>query len=271
MAKVKWGEKRYYTSYTDDSFMHTVVLKEKKIKADYRYLPRSFFVRFFQFLFYYLIALPILWIFGKIKFRVKVKGKKNLKKVKGGAILISNHSNVSDCIFASVFVAAPKRNYFICNKDAVQVVLGKYFTRALGALPLPDEPKGLKNLADAVDTLVKNGKTVTIYPEACIWPYYNKLRPMPSASFGYAVRSNVPIVPFAVTYSYRKGKNYLKKKPRVNVTILEPIYPDLSLSVAESKDDLRDRTTAALKAVIETEDNVEFIKYIKASEKEDLK
>lgn len=237
MKKVKWGKKRYYTDFKDDSFMKTIVLKEKKIKNDYKYIPKSFTIRLLRNLFYYLIAAPILWIFGKIKYRIKVVGKKNLKKVKGGAILIGNHSNAADGVFASVFVAFPKKNYFITNKDAVQVILGKYFTKALGALPLPDEPRGLVNLSNAVETLVKKGNYVTIYPEATIWPYYTKLRPLAPATFHYAIKSEVPVVPFAVTYRYAKGKNYLKKKPRVNITILEPIYPDKNLSGIEAKRD----------------------------------
>lgn len=268
MGKIKWGTTRYYTSFKDDEFMHTKVLKEKKIGINYKYLPTNFLVQFFQFLFYYLIAIPVLWLVGKIKYGINVKGRKNIKKIKGGAILIGNHTHPMDCMIASVFVARPKRNYIISNKDAVQVAFGKYFTKALGALPLPDEQKGLANLSNAVDTLVKRGRTVTIYPEACIWHYCTFLRPLPSASFHYAVKSNVPVVPFAVTYRYAKGKNYLKKKPKINVTILEPIYPNLQLSPKEAKNDLAEKATVALKAVIETDDNKAYYKYVKIEKEE---
>jgi len=267
MKKIKWGEKRYYTDFKDNSYMNTKVLKEKKIRNDYKYLPRSILVKVLRFLFYYFMAAPILYFVAKIKYGVKVNGRKNLKKVKGGAILIGNHTNPFDCAFASVFVGLPKRNYFICNKDAVQVVIGKYFTKALGALPLPDEPKGLINLSNAVDSLVKKGNYVTIYPETCIWPYYTKLRPLASANFHYAVKSEVPIIPFAVTYRYARGKNYLRKKPKVNISICEPIYPNKELRAIEAKQDLADKTTQVLKSVIEIEDNVALYEYLPIKEK----
>lgn len=259
--KVVWGEKRYYTDWKDNSFMKTIVLREKKIKNNYRYIP-CWFVRFFQGLFYYVFALPILTIMLKVKYGVKVYGKKNMRKVKGGAILIGNHTHAMDGCFASVNVAFPKRNYIITKKDAVEVIFAKHFTKALGALPLPDEPKGLANLSKAIDFYLKHGKTVTIFPEACVWPYYNKLRPLAPANFHYAVKSNVPVVPFCVTYRYAKGKNYLNKKPKVNITILEPIYPDLSLSPTDAKNKLAQQTEEAMRKVIDKEDNVAFFEYV---------
>ena len=166
-----------------------------------------------------------------------------------------------------MFVASPKRNYVISNKDAVSVRVARLFTKALGALPLPDEPKGLLNLSKTIDTLVKKGRTVTIYPEASIWHYCTFLRPLPSASFHYAVKSGVPIVPFAVTYRYAKGKNSLNKKPKVNITILKPVYPNLSLLPKEAKVELAQKVTRALKSVIEREGNVEYYKYLPINEK----
>lgn len=260
MKKNIWGKKKYYTKYTDNHFVKTPILKEKKIKNNYKYVPNAI-VRFFRDLFYYLIAMPILWIMLKVKYNVKVYGKKNITKLKGGAILIGNHSHTMDCCFASVNVAFPKRNYIISKKDAVEVVVAKHFTKALGALPLPDETKGLANISKAIDFYLKKGNTVTIYPEACIWPYYTKLRPLPPASFHYAVRSNVPIVPFCLTYRYAKCKNPLSKKPKINITILEPIYPDLSLGTSQAKVQLAKQCEDAMRKIIETPENVSFYDY----------
>lgn len=262
---LNWGEKRFYSSLYDDSFMHTVVLREKKIKAGYHYLSYNPLRWLIQNIFAYLIAYPIIWLIDKFKYGVRVKGKKNIRKVKGGAILIGNHSNAMDGCFSSVHVAYPRRNYIITNKDAVQVPVGKWFTKALGALPLPDEPKGLSNLANTVDKLVHHGCYVTIFPEACIWPYHTKLRPLNPAAFHYAVKSDVPVVPFCVTYRYAKGRNYLKKKPKVNITILEPIYPDNSLSKSECKIKLAKETENRMREVIESRDNVMLYNYVEVS------
>lgn len=270
MSKIKYGKTMFYKDYTDNHFVNSIVLKEKKIKNNYQYIPKCFLVRWWFNLFYYVFAMPILKILMKCKYHVKVYGKKNMKGMKG-CIFIGNHTNVMDGCFASAVVASPKRNYIITNKDAVQVVLGKYFTKALGALPLPDDNRGLLNLAESVDILLKQGHAVTIFPEATIWPYYTKLRPMPAASFHYAVKSNVPVIPFAVTYRYAKGKNYLKKKPKVNITICEPIYPDLSLPPKERKIDLSVKTMNSLRPIIEGPDNVALYNYVQIDDKENGK
>jgi len=264
---IVWGEKKYYSDYKDNHFMKTIIFREKKIKNNYNYVP-NWFVRFFRNLFYYLFAYPILWIFMKCKLGVKVTGRKNIKKVKGGAILIGNHTHAADGCLASVYVAFPKRNYIITKKDAVEVIFAKHITKTLGALPLPDEPKGLANLSKSIDFYLKRGNTVTIFPEACCWPNYTKLRPLAPANFHYAVKSNVPIIPFCVTYRYAKGKNYLKKKPKINLTILEPIYPDTTLSPQEAKNLLAKQTEDAMRKVIETKDNVAFYDYVKVSKEE---
>ncbi len=261
MKKVTWGEKKYYSDLTENSFMHTRIGKEKKIPNDYKYVPKSKLVKCLRFLFYYIVAVPVCWIYAKLTCSVKVKGKKNIKKLKGGAVLIGNHSHPLDCMFASVFVAAPKRNYIIANKEAVEVVGGRYFTKALGALPLPDNMKGLANLSDAVTTLLKQGNNVTIFPEAAIWPYSTFLRPFPSANFHYAAVANVPIVPFAVTYRYAKHRP-LRKKPKVNVTISEPIYADKTLALPAQKKDLATRTFNAVNQIV-SRDNVSFVEYVK--------
>lgn len=269
MIKNIYGKNKYYKTFKDNHFVNTIIGKEKKIKDNYNYIPRSFLIRGWYSFFYYFIAYPILFIMLKCKYGVKVYGRKNLKHVKG-AILIGNHSNIMDGCFASVMVSGLKHNYIVCNKDVVQVVIGKYFTKALGALPLPDSNRGLANLSQAVDEITKKGHYVTIFPEACIWPYYTKVRPMPVASFHYAIKSNVPVIPFAVTYRYAKGKRYLSKKPKVNITICEPIYPNLDLNIKERKEDLCLKTTNVLKSVIETDNNINLYNYIQVGEDENI-
>lgn len=266
---LEWGKVRYYSSYSDD-FFHNPKVRNKKIKDNYRYIQRGLFLNFLRNVFYYIFAVPIIWMINKARYGVKVYGRKNLKKIKGGYIIIGNHSCVFDQCFASVMVAWPRRNYIVANKGVVEVPIARYLTRTLGALPLPDGPKGLINLSNAITKIVTKKKdVVTIYPEAHLWPYYTGLRPLPPASFHYAVKSDVPVVPVAVTYRYAKGKNYLKKRPRVNLTILEPIYANKELSPIECKADMAKRTEDALRKVIETEDNVALFKYVYKDKKSD--
>lgn len=266
MSKNIYGEKRFYKTFRDDHFMHTKIAKEKIIDSRYEYLPKTIFGKAWAWFLYYAIAVPFLRLGLRIKYGVKVLGKSNIRKIKGGAVIIGNHSCVMDACFASVFAAAPKRNYIISNKDAVMVTGGRFFTKSLGALPLPDDTKTLYKLANVAEKLLKSGKTLTIYPEATIWPYATMIRPMPAATFHYAVKADVPVVPMAVTYRYARGKNKLAKKPKVNINILEPIYPNLELAQKERKQDLAARVEAAIRAVVETPENVALYSYEKVDE-----
>ena len=125
-------------------------------------MQRGVLLNFIRKVFYYLIAVPIIFIINKVKYGVKVYGRKNLKKIKGGYIIIGNHSCVFDQCFASVMVAWPRRNYIVANKGVVEVPVARYLTRSLGALPLPDGPKGLVNLSNTIEKIVTKKKDLQV-------------------------------------------------------------------------------------------------------------
>ena len=47
----------------------------------------------------------------------------------------------------------------------------------LGAIPIPNNKNGMKNFINAIETHINKKHSITIYPEAHIWPYYTKIRP----------------------------------------------------------------------------------------------
>ena len=94
----------------------------------------------------------------------------------------------------------------------------------------------------SIDNLLKDGKTIHFYPEGSLWPYCNKIRHFKNGAFDFAVRNNVPIVP--MVFKFKKSKaisNILKSKPTITLEILEPIFPDTSLSKKEAILDLKNR------------------------------
>ena len=77
----------------------------------------------------------------------------------------------------------------------------------LGAIPVPGNKESMKNFLDAIKKRIENGNSITIYPEAHIWPYYTKIRPFKEVSFKYPVELNVPAFCMTNTYQSYGRKN----------------------------------------------------------------
>ena len=82
---------------------------------------------------------------------------------------------------------------------------------------------------------MQKGYSITIFPEAHIWPYYTKIRPFKNVSFKYPIEYNTPV--FCVTNTYQKrGKN----KVRITTYIDGPFFIDEKLSKKENQQKLCD-------------------------------
>ena len=117
-----------------------------------------------------------------------------------------------------------------------------------------------KNFLQSIEEKIEKKYSVTIYPEAHIWPYYTKIRPFKSVSFRYPVEMNKPV--FCITNTYkRRGKH--GSKVQIVSYIDGPFYPDMSLtSIKEQKEELRNRVYECM-VERSKNSNIEVIKYIK--------
>lgn len=261
-----YGQKLYYSDKRNDDFMDTDARLTRPIDAKYRYESRNPVFRLFSFILYWFIALPVFWILCKLVYGIKVVGRKNLKKIKGGCVFYSNHVCVLDCAFALVFASFPRRGWIVCNADAVHIPFVRLFVRMLGGVPLPDNMAAFKNMNKAVDKRLQKGQALIVMPEAHIWPYYTGIREFPSTSFGFAARNNVPAVPVAVTYVKPKGLFKRFKKPRVVYRIGEPVYPDSSKSVKTNSVEMCKATYERMVEMSEYSE-VDYYDYVKTDEK----
>ena len=134
-------------------------------------------------------------------------------------------------------ISGRKDVYVIVHPNNVSMPwLGKV-TPSMGALPLPDTLAATRHFLDAVHTRLQEGNAICIYPEAHIWPYYTGIRPFTDKSFTYPVRENLPVFCFTNTYHRRTKSGRIR-----TVTYVDgPFYPNVSLSQAERRKDLRDR------------------------------
>ena len=228
----------YYTDPVNDDFAETDI-DTKPTPEDHEYISRSPFFAFFAFIIYRIIARPLTYIYIKIAYHHKFVNKGALKSVGGqGFFLYGNHTLYAGDAFIPNHMTM-KKNYIVSGPDVISIPGIRTLVRMLGAIPVPSTVHGAVKYKAAIDELIRTGSTVTVYPEAHIWPFYTGIRPFPSDSFSLPVSSGAPC--FAFTNVYFKSRNPLIKRPVVKTFIDGPFFPDESLPRKERAEDLRNR------------------------------
>ena len=253
----------YYSDELHDEFS-VAQIEPRRIDKDYVYIHTSRFKRFTHFFWYGVVALPVALLYCKGVFGQRAKGTRKLKKAEGkGFFMYGNHTQDIADAFIPTLTAFPTHVYVIVHPNNVSMpVLGK-ITPSLGALPLPDEPAAYRKFKEAVTTRIEEGKCVTVYPEAHIWPYYTGIRPFPDTSFDYPAKLGAPV--FAFTNTYRKRRFF--KHPRIITYVDGPFYPDMDKPARKRRAELREKVYNAMCRRAKLSDHIQ-IKYIKRENKQ---
>jgi 1-acyl-sn-glycerol-3-phosphate acyltransferase len=259
MRKNSEAKTIYYKDELNDEFSSAKIIP-RKIDENYKYTPTNFLWEFCSCLVQNILSMPIKLIYSKVKFKIKYIGKEKLKPYKKqGYFVYVNHTQP----FADTFIPSipiyPKRNFFIVNPENVSMKFSGELVHMLGALPVPGNKDATKNFLLAIEKRIKEGNSVTIYPEAHIWPYYTKIRHFKSVSFKYPVKLNVPT--FCMTNTYQSyGKNNDKIKM---VTYIDgPFFADEKLSLKNKQENLRNMVYEKM-VERSKNSNFEYIKYKK--------
>ena len=201
----------YYEDELNDEFSEVKIVP-KKIDENYKYIHKNVIWNACAFLLQNVISLPIKYLYAKIKFRIKYIGKEKLRKYKNeGYFIYGNHTQSFADTFLISNVIFPKINYLIVNPENVSMKFLGNVVQMLGAIPIPSNKEGMKNFLYTIEKRIEKGNSITIFPEAHIWPYYTKIRPFKSVSFKYPVKLEKPA--FCMTNTYQSyGKNRQKGK-----------------------------------------------------------
>ena len=242
---MKQKEIIYYKDELNEEFS-TAKIVPRKIDENYKYIHKSVIWNAIAFLLQNVLSVPIKFLYAKIKFKIKYVGKEKLKPYKKqGYFIYGNY---------------PKKNFFIVNPENVSMKFLGNIVEMLGAIPIPSNKEAMKNFLEVIEKRIKDGNSVTIFPEAHIWPYYTKIRPFKTVSFKYPVQLNVPT--FSVTNTYQSyGKN--NDKVKIVTYVDGPFFPDDGCkTMKEKQQNLRDKV---YKKMVERSQNsnIEVIKYVK--------
>ena len=249
----------YYTDELNDEFSSAKIIP-RKIDENYKYIHKNPLWEITSFLLQNVISMPIKVLYSKVKFRIKYIGREKLKLYKNeGYFIYGNHTQS----FADTFITSvgnyPKRNFFIVNPENVSMKYLGNIVQMLGAIPIPSNKRAMKNFLSAIEKRIENKSSITIYPEAHIWPYYTKIRPFKDVSFKYPVELNKPA--FCMTNTYQAyGRN--KDKIKIVTYIDGPFFANASLNKKQQQKNLRD-TIFDCMVQRSKNSNAQYIKYIK--------
>ena len=161
-----------------------------------------------------------------------ITGEENLTALQDGAVITCNHFSPFDnyVLFHVIRRHLPKKYlYKVIREGNYTNFPGLYgfFFRHCNTLPLSRNRRTMMDFTKSVNTLLKNGETVLIYPEQEMWWNYRKPRPMKVGAFKIAKKAGVPIVPAFITMQDdgRLDDNGYPLQ-RHTVHILPAVYPD---------------------------------------------
>lgn len=221
-----------------------------KIKKNYKYIRKDILFKIFSKILYFIIV-PLVYIYNKLVFGFKIYGIDNLKKIKKGKITVSNHIHPMDCTMNAI-ANFPRSLYFPTLKSNFEIPVIRHLIRLLLAFPIPDKTSQKEDFLKAIYETLDDNKTIHFYPEGSLWPYYKGLRKFKNGAFDIAVEKDISIIPvvfkFVKPYGIRK---YIKKKPCINLYILEPIYSNKDLAKKEAVHDLRKKVYLKMNEILD--------------------
>lgn len=179
----------------------------------------------------------------------EVRGLENLQNIQTGAIITCNHFNPYDSFtIEKVFRMAGQDKY----RKLFKVIregnytnfpgLYGFFFRNCDTLPLSSNKRTMIEFVKAVDTILKRGDFILIYPEQSMWWNYRKPKPLKNGAFHFAARSNVPVIPIFITMEDSEiiGEDGFPIQ-EYTVNIGKPIYPDEKLNERANTEIMRDK------------------------------
>lgn len=245
---------RHYGSFFDD--FDVAPNQDYSLPEDYVWVRKDFLSKLKSGVIYFL-AIVFSLFYCPLILHTRVKGRKNLRGLKGRCFIYGNHTQPLGDVFIPALCVLPKRIFTVVSTANFSIpVIGKILPY-LGALPIVDSLKGFKELTKAMEERLKKNHPIVIYPEAHVWEYCSFIRPFPCTSFKFPVKFDVPAV--AMTVTYKKSKFF--KKPKATVYLDGPFYPH--------GDTIKEKTVSLHKKVYSAmckrskESDCQYISYIK--------
>ncbi len=222
---------RYYRSFSDD-FVESAD-QRYALPEEYCWVREDGWSRVLSAVIYG-TAFVLSSVYCRVFLHVRFKNRRVLRQTKQtGAVIYANHTQPVGDVFIPALACSPNRIYTVVSPANFGIpVIGRLLPY-LGALPVPDNVRGLKRFSAAVAQRLQQHKCVVIYPEAHVWEYYTGIRPFPETPFKFPVKHGVPVYSMTTTYQRR----HFGGRPRATVYIDGPFYPDTAVQLRDAVHD----------------------------------
>ena len=260
---MKYGENIYYSNETDDVIQFGG--KEINIDENYKYIHTNPFYKFWSWFTYNFFAVPYAFIVFKLIKRIKFYNSKVLKKHKnGGYFIYANHSNQFCDGCCPAVICFPNKPHIIVNPINISIPFVGKLTKMWGAIPTPNNFEATKKFYQYIEHILSNNNPILIYPEAHLWPYHTKIRKFSNVSFRYPIKYNKPVFTFTTIYKLKK----VGKKPKIEICVDGPFFPNLTLNNKEAQQELCDKVFNKMEERSK-QSNYNFVNYIKKEKTND--
>lgn len=240
----------FYSSFDDDVI--TSSNQNYKLPADYNWINDSFLCKVLYF-----FAIILSWVDMKFFFRAKIIGREKIRLIgNNGCFIYCNHTQIIGDALLPVIIMYPKRIYTIVSAANLGIkVIGRILP-LLGAIPIPGNIHDNEKMTACIKQRIMEGSAIIIYPEAHVWPWYNKIRPFTSTSFHYPVLLSVPF--FTMTTTYQKSRFF--RRPKVVIYLDGPFYCNGELSKKAQKEEIYRLAYSTMEGRTQNS-TIEYIKY----------
>ena len=147
-------------------------------------------------LFYYVIAVPLLFVATKLWFGYRIdRGGNELPS--GGYIVVANHVHYLDSVLLALSIW-PRKAVFLTDKsNAEHPVIGP-FMRVFECIPTGGNLAEVRRMFRALRRVPERGRVLLVFPEGELSCYREGLAPFRPGAFETAVMAEAPVVPMVL-------------------------------------------------------------------------
>jgi 1-acyl-sn-glycerol-3-phosphate acyltransferase len=228
-----------------------MIQKDRDIKLYNRRIQRNNYVKeFFCTFFYFIIAIPLLIVFNRCFFGLKIENRKALKKLKrSGAVTICNHIHEMDSTICAVSMPRKKLIY-VSQPQNFNLGFASIFVDVLGSVPSPSSPKELQSFVYTLSRYLRKGRLVHFYPEGNLIKYSDRIQEFQRGAFYLAIDAQVPVLPMKLICRKPDGlQRFFKKDPCFTLVFGEPIYPNYILHKDDAIEDILKRAEQVMQTL----------------------
>ena len=176
----------------------------------------------------------------------KIVGIENIKDIKSGAVITSNHFNPLDVTIIQklIKVLGKKRLYIVSQVSnlAMNGFVG-FIMNYADIIPISKQVGYMKkDFSKLIKNTLKEKNYILIYPEEEMWFNYRKPRTLKQGAYYYAAKNNVPVIScFTEMIDCDKMENSEFHSVKYILHVLPPIYPDINKTAKENSKEMMEK------------------------------